>query len=87
MNSLEYKIHRWSIVTPNKTALINKNASYNYKDLFENIWASKRFLESSYNISKGDIIVLAASKSVTFIFVYLYMCILILHKKFQHQHK
>lgn len=70
MNTLEYKIYSWSLNTPNKTALIAKKKSFSYKELFENIWASKELLEIEYDISKGDIVILAANKNVAFVFTY-----------------
>ena len=70
MNTLENKIYSWSLNTPNKTALIAKKKSFSYKELFENIWASKEILEIEHNISKGDIVILAANKNVAFVFTY-----------------
>ncbi|MDC1462620.1 acyl--CoA ligase, partial [Polaribacter sp.] len=51
-------------------ALIAKKKSFSYKELFENIWASKEILEIEHNISKGDIVILAANKNVAFVFTY-----------------
>ena len=48
MNSLEYKIHSWSVISPHKIALIDKKRAFTYKELFENIWASKRLLELGF---------------------------------------
>ena len=70
MNTLEYKIHSWSVLTPNKIAIIDKKKTFSYKELFENIWASKKTLELEYGISKGDTVVLAANKNVAFVFIY-----------------
>ena len=70
MNTLVYKIHSWSVITPNKIALIDKNKNFTYKLLFENIWASKKILKLEYGISKGDTVVLAANKNVSFVFIY-----------------
>lgn len=70
MNTLVNKIYSWSIITPNKIALIAKKKSFSYKELFENIWASKELLETEHNISKGDIVVLAANKNIAFVFNY-----------------
>ncbi len=70
LNTLEYNIHSWSINTPNKIALIGKNKTFSYKDLFENIWASKEILELEYYISKGDTVILAANKNIAFVFLY-----------------
>jgi len=70
LNTLENKIFSWSLNTPNKTALIAKKKSFSYKELFENIWASKEILEIEHNISKGDIVILAANKNVAFVFTY-----------------
>ena len=70
MNTLEYNIHYWALNAPDKIALIDKKKAYSYKALFENIWASKKKLELEYSISKGDTIVLAANKNVSFVFVY-----------------
>ena len=70
MNSLEYKIHSWSVISPHKIALIDKKRAFTYKELFENIWASKRLLELEYGISKGDTVILAANKNVAFVFIY-----------------
>lgn len=70
MNTLEYNIHSWSVNTPNKIALIDKNKTFSYKELFEDIWASKKILEQEYAISKGDTVVLAANKNVAFVFLY-----------------
>ena len=68
--SLEKKIFHWSVKTPEKTALIDKKNTITYKDLFENIWATKVFLETEYSLSKGDIVLLAANKNVHFIYAY-----------------
>ena len=70
MNTLEYNIHSWSVINPNKIALIEKKKIFTYKELFENIWASKILLELEYGISKGDTVVLAANKNVAFVFIY-----------------
>jgi len=70
LNTLEYNIHNWSITTPDKIALIDKKKTFSYKELFENIWASKILLELEYGISKGDTVVLAANKNVAFVFTY-----------------
>jgi long-chain acyl-CoA synthetase len=70
LNTLVYKIYNWSLNTPNKIALIAKKKSFSYKELFENIWASKEILETELNISKGDIVILAANKNVAFVFTY-----------------
>ena len=70
MNTLEYKIHNWSLKTPNKIALIDKKKSLSFKELFDNIWASKKKLELEHGVSKGDIVILAANKSVAFVFTY-----------------
>lgn len=70
MNTLVHKIYNWSLNTPNKIALIAKKKSFSYKELFENIWASKEILETELNISKGDIVILAANKNVAFVFTY-----------------
>jgi len=70
LNTLEYKIHSWSVLTPNKIAIIDKKKTFSYKELFENIWASKKTLELEYGISKGDTVVLAANKNVAFVFIY-----------------
>jgi long-chain acyl-CoA synthetase len=70
LNTLEYHIHSWSINNPDKIALIDKNKTFSYKDLFENIWASKKKLELEYGISKGDTVILAANKNVAFVFIY-----------------
>ena len=70
MNTLECNIHSWSVNTPNKIALIDKNKTFSYKALFENIWASKKILELEYGISRGDTVILAANKNVSFVFIY-----------------
>ena len=70
MNTLEYKIHSWSLKTPNKIALIDKKKTFSYKELFDNIWASKKILELEHGVFKGDIVILAANKSVAFVFTY-----------------
>ena len=70
MNTLEHKLYSWFLSTPNKTALIAKKKSYSYKNLFENIWAAKETLEFKHNISKGDIVILAANKNIAFVFTY-----------------
>lgn len=70
MNTLVHKIYNWSLKTPNKIALIAKKKSFSYKELFENIWASKELLEIEHDISKGDTVVLAANKNVAFVFNY-----------------
>lgn len=70
MDTLVHKIYNWSLNTPNKIALIAKKKSFSYKELFENIWASKELLEIEHDISKGDIVVLAANKNVAFVFNY-----------------
>jgi long-chain acyl-CoA synthetase len=70
LKTLEHKIHSWSVITPNKIALIDNKTAFSYKELFENIWASKILLELEYDISKGDTVVLAANKNVAFIFTY-----------------
>jgi long-chain acyl-CoA synthetase len=70
LNTLVHKIYNWSLKTPNEIALIAKKKSFSYKELFENIWASKELLEIVHDISKGDIVVLAANKNVAFVFNY-----------------
>lgn len=70
MNTIEHKIHSWSLINPDKIALVDKKIALNYKELFENIWASKILLEIEYGISKGDTVVLVANKNVAFIFIY-----------------
>ena len=70
MNTLVHKIYNRALNTPNKIALIAKKKSFSYKELFENIWASKELLEIEYDISKGDIVILAANKNVAFVFNY-----------------
>lgn len=68
--TLEEHIFNSSNNTPNKTALIHNKKSYTYKELFQNIWSSKLFLEKEYDVIKGDSIILAANKNVGFIFSY-----------------
>lgn len=68
--SLEEKIFNFSISTPDKTALIVKKRIISYKELFENIWATKIVLEKEYSLEKGDTVLLAANKNVHFIYAY-----------------
>ena len=67
MKTIEYLIYNWFVIAPDKTALIDKKKSFSYKELFENIWASKLLLEKEYNISKCDTVILAANKNVSFV--------------------
>ena len=70
MITLEEHIYNTSINAPNKTALIINQKSYNYKELFQNIWTIKLFLEKEYGIVKGDSLILFANKNTGFIFSY-----------------
>ena len=70
MITLEEHLYNTSINAPNKTALIINKKSYTYKELFENIWTIKLFLEKQYSVVKGDNIILAANKKSGFIFSY-----------------
>jgi long-chain acyl-CoA synthetase len=68
--SLEEKILEWAFKTPNKTALIEKQKSISYKELWEHIWATKIYLEYEHQLKKGDYVLLAANKNVNFIYAY-----------------
>lgn len=68
--SLEEKIFEWAVKTPEKIALIDKKKSITYKELFENIWATKEILEADYSLKKEDNVLLAANKNVHFIYAY-----------------
>lgn len=71
--SLEEKIFKWALETPNKVALIDKKISITYRGLFENIWATKTVLEKEYDLREGDKVLLAANKNVHFIYAYFAM--------------
>jgi long-chain acyl-CoA synthetase len=68
--SLEEKIFNFSVQMPNKTALIEKKRTISYKELYQNIWSTKLFLEKEYSIIKGDTVVVAANKNLNFIYAY-----------------
>lgn len=68
--SLEENIFNFSIHTPNKIALIDKKKTVSYKELYQNIWSTKLFLESEYGLQKGDAVIVAANKNLNFIFAY-----------------
>ncbi|WP_340154830.1 class I adenylate-forming enzyme family protein [uncultured Winogradskyella sp.] len=68
--SLEEKIFNYSLQTPNKTALIDKKRTISYKELYQNIWATKLFLEKEYTLQKGDAVIVAANKNLNFIYAY-----------------
>jgi long-chain acyl-CoA synthetase len=70
LKTLVNKIFNWSLKAPNKIALIAKKKTFSYEELIANIWAAKELLESEHDISKGDIVVLAADKNVAFVFSY-----------------
>lgn len=68
--SLEEKIFNFSFQTPNKTALIGKKIKISYKELYQNICATKLFLETEYTLQKGDSVLVAANKNLNFIYAY-----------------
>lgn len=68
--SLEEKIFMWAEKAPKKIALVDKEKSITYKELFENIWATKSVLETDYLITKEDNVLLAANKNIHFIYSY-----------------
>ncbi|MUU78019.1 class I adenylate-forming enzyme family protein [Winogradskyella endarachnes] len=68
--SLEEKIFDFSIQTPNKTAIVEKKNTVTYQELYQHIWSTKCFLEKTYNLQKGDTVVIAASKNLNFIYAY-----------------
>jgi long-chain acyl-CoA synthetase len=68
--SLEEKIFNYSVQTPNKTAIIDKKRTISYKELYQNIWATKLFLEKEYALQKGDVVIVAANKNLNFIYTY-----------------
>ena len=68
--SLEEKIFNFSVQMPNKTALIEKKRTISYRELYQNIWSTKLFLEKEYSIIKGDTVVVAANKNLNFIYAY-----------------
>lgn len=70
MVTLEEYIYNNSINAPNKTALVIDKNSFTYKELFQNIWTTKLFLEKEFSVSTGDSIILAANKNAGFIFSY-----------------
>ena len=70
LEPLEFKIYSWSLITPDKIALIDRKNFFTYKRLFQNIWSAKQKLELEYNIFEGDKVILAANKNVAFVFIY-----------------
>lgn len=70
MKTILEKVFETAKRFPNKIAISDGKNSFTYSRLIQNIIYAKNVLENTYHLSKGDCIILAASKELNFVAVY-----------------
>lgn len=70
MKSIIEQIFSHAKSSPDKVAVSDGKRSYSYAQLVQNIFYSKKFLETDCKIKKGDCVILASAKELEFVSTY-----------------